>query len=64
MTSSVASQAHSWDYECEYDVSSAQAQAWIREGVAELVTHESIETPEQRNRGIERRGPGRPRKIR
>lgn len=64
MNTSVADARHSWDYEGEYEVSPSQAQAWVAAGIAELVTSEGFETPEQRNRGIERRGPGRPRKIR
>lgn len=62
MLTSVADQRHSYDYDCDYDVSPSVAQGLLANGEAILVTDEAMDTPEARGFRMERRGPGRPRK--
>lgn len=64
MLTSIANPRNSWETGEEVQLSPEQAQAWVRDGVAEYVTREDVLTPERRAGVPEvRRGPGRPRKY-
>lgn len=63
MLTSLANPRMSWETGEEVNASFEEAQAWVQAGIAELVTAESVLTPERRMQALERRRPGRPRKY-